>query len=152
MTDVQTHAFERSHHVDIDADPGVVLDYVSNPNSWPHWLAASHKLDSPDRPLVTGDVFREDWRTKSGPAELRWRVTDHGPAAFWVGETFAAFLGPIIVRYDVARIGGLTRFTRTVTNPARPRAITEAQIEAIDAEAEVALANIKRNVEAGAAG
>ncbi|MAS44329.1 MAG: cyclase [Rhodobacteraceae bacterium] len=146
----QTHSFQRSHSVDIDAAPAVVLDYVSNPNSWPRWLAASHELDSPDRPLVTGDVFREEWRTRTGPAVLRWRVTDHRPAEMWIGETGADFLGPIIVRYDVARVGGLTRFTRTVTNPARPRPISDAQIAGVDAEAEIALANIKRNIETGA--
>jgi hypothetical protein len=37
--------FERSHEIVIDAPAGDILDYVSNPNSWPEWIAASHHID-----------------------------------------------------------------------------------------------------------
>lgn len=45
--------FERSHEIVIDAPAGDILDYVSNPNIWPEWIAASHHIDSPPRPLAT---------------------------------------------------------------------------------------------------
>ena len=48
--------FECSHEILIAASAGDILDYVSNPNSWPEWIAASHHIDSPDRPLVAGDT------------------------------------------------------------------------------------------------
>lgn len=144
-----SHAFERAHSILIDAAPEQILDYVSNPNSWPEWITASHHIESADRPLVKGETFRERWHTKTGPAELNWRVTDSASGRFWVGETAADFLGPIIVRYDVVPEGGQTRFTRTLQNPARPKPATGAMIEAIDKEAQVSLENIKKNVEQG---
>jgi len=147
----ETVEFRRSHDILIDAPASVVLNYVSNPNTWPEWIAASHEIDSPDRPLVAGDTFREQWHTRSGPAELNWRVTDSDPGRLWVGETATAFIGPIIVRYDVEEVGDQVRFTRSLINPARPKPPTEEMIARIDAEAEVCLANIKRNVEARAA-
>lgn len=42
----QSMRFERSHEIVIDAPAGDILDYVSNPNSWPEWIAASHHIDS----------------------------------------------------------------------------------------------------------
>lgn len=146
-SETETYRFERSTDVLIAASPSRVLDYVSNPNTWPEWLAASHKLESPDRPLVKGDTFREDWHTRSGPAVLEWTVTDSAPASHWVGETHASFTGPIIVRYDVVAEGGQTRFTRTLINPARPKPMTEEMIARSDKEARIALDNIKRNLE-----
>jgi hypothetical protein len=147
-TAAATSSFERSHSIMIDAPPGAVLDYVSNPNSWPEWLAASHRIDCDDRPMVKGDRFREQWRTRTGQAELNWQVTDSAPAQFWVGEADTSFIGKIIVRYDVETIDGVTKFTRTMRNPARPKPPTDGMIARMDAEAETALANIKRNLEA----
>lgn len=145
MTD--TVAFERSHSILIDADPAAVLDYVSNPNTWPEWIAASHHIESEDRPLVKGDGFRELWHTRTGEVELNWSVTDSAPARLWIGEADTSFIGKIIVRYDVETVDGATRFTRTVTNPARPKAPTAEMVRRMDEEAELSLANIKRAVE-----
>jgi len=142
-----THAFERSHEILIDAKPGEILDYVTNPNSWPEWIMASHHIESPDRPLKTGDTFRELWHTKTGQAELNWKVTDFEAEKFWIGETHTDFIGVIIVRYDVERVGHQTKFVRTLINPARPKPATDKMIAAIDAEAEASLKNIKRNLE-----
>jgi hypothetical protein len=52
-----------------------------------------------------------------------------------------------VVQYDFEVTPQGTRYTRTVRNPARPKAPTEAMIARIDAEAAIALANIKTNVE-----
>ncbi|MBG04873.1 MAG: cyclase [Rhodospirillaceae bacterium] len=143
----ETYEFERSHEIFIDAAPGVVLDYVSNPNSWPEWIYASHHIESEDRPLKLGDTFRELWHTKSGEAELNWTVTEFQEARLWIGETHTPFTGTIIVRYDVESIEGRTKFTRTLINPARPKPVTEKIVQAIDTEAAESLENIKRNVE-----
>jgi hypothetical protein len=51
------------------------------------------------------------------------------------------------VQYDFEVTPQGTRYTRTVRNPARPKAPTEAMIARIDAEAAIALANIKTHVE-----
>lgn len=147
MSDAETHAFERSHDILIAAEPATVLDYVSNPNSWPDWIMASHHMESPDKPLVKGDTFRELWHTRTGEAELNWVVTDSAPGRLWIGETRTDFIGTIIVRYDVEKVGAETRFTRTLINPARPKPATPEMIERIDAEARASLENIKRNVE-----
>jgi len=143
-------AFERSHSIEISAAPGAVLDYVTNPNTWPQWIAASHKLESPDRPLTKGDRFREFWHTRSGEVTLDWVVIESTKDRLWIGETGAAFIGPIIVRYDVEIIEGGSHFTRTMINPARPKPPSDAMIRRMDEEAEISLANIKRNVEAKA--
>ena len=143
----ETVAFERSHSILIDAPPWKVLDYVTNPNSWPQWIAASHHIESEDRPLTTGDTFRELWRTRTGEVELNWRVSDGAPGRFWIGEADTDFIGKIVVRYDVELVDGKTRFTRTVSNPSRPKPPTGGMIRRMDEEAEVSLANIKRNVE-----
>ncbi|MZR31949.1 SRPBCC family protein [Sneathiella litorea] len=145
---VETHSFKRSHSILISAPAGNVLDYVCNPNSWPEWLAASHKIDSPDRPLRKDDTFVEEWHTRSGPAQLNWVVTECEPPHLWVGETQTDFIGTIIVRYDVKEEGDQVRFTRTMINPARPKPPTQDQINRLNKEADIALANIKKNVEA----
>ena len=62
MTD--TVAFERSHDILIDAPPQAVFDYVSNPKSWPEWIAASHDIDCENRPLRQGETFRAKWFTR----------------------------------------------------------------------------------------
>jgi hypothetical protein len=72
----QSVCFERSHEIVIDAPAGDILDYVSNPNSWPEWIAASHRIDSPPRPLAAGERFRERWHTRTGEVLLDWLVTE----------------------------------------------------------------------------
>jgi polyketide cyclase/dehydrase/lipid transport protein len=146
------HVFERSHSILVDAAPAEVLDYVANPNSWPEWIAASHQIDAPDRPLVKGERFRERWATRTGEVELNWLVSDNVPARFWVAEADTTFIGKIVARYDVEVVDGRTRYTRTIRNPARPKPPTEDMVRRIDEEAAVCLQNIKRNVEARAKG
>lgn len=143
-----TYAFERSHSIDIDAPAAVVFDYVTNPNSWPEWIAVSHHIDSPDRPLEQGDTFTEQWFSRH-EVQLDWSVVEADWPRCWVGRTHAEFLGPIVVRYDFEPGEGerSSRFRRTVSNPARPKPANEGIIERVDREAEIALANIKANVE-----
>jgi len=148
----ETHAFRRSHDILIDAPAGVVFDYVCNPNSWPEWIAASHAMHSPDRPLRAGDTFREDWHTRTGPAVLEWLVLESDRPRRWVAETNTDFIGRIVVQYDFTEAEGGCRYTRTVINPARPKPSTEDMIRRIDEEASTSLANIKRRVEARAHG
>ncbi|MEK9722381.1 MAG: SRPBCC family protein [Rhodospirillaceae bacterium] len=143
-----THDFRCAHDIVIDAPAEAIFDYVTNPNSWPEWIAASHEVTGPDRPLTTADTFREQWSSRTGPVTLDWIITACEHPRLWIGETGASFLGPIVVRYDIEPADGGHRFTRTVHNPARPQPITDAMRAAVDAEAATALANIKRNVEA----
>lgn len=145
-----TVAFERAHSIVIDATPTQVLDYVSNPNSWPEWIAASHEITADDRPLVPGDTFHERWEIRSGEVELNWRVIDHAPGRYWTAEADTAFIGKIVCRYDAEPVEGGTKYTRTIRNPARAKPPTDDQVRRMDEEAEVCLANIKRNVEARA--
>ncbi|MEQ9640524.1 MAG: SRPBCC family protein [Alphaproteobacteria bacterium] len=145
-----TVAFERAHSTVIGATPAQVLDYVSNPNSWPEWIAASHEITADDRPLVTGDTFHERWEIRSGEVELNWSVTDHAPGRHWIAEADTAFIGKIVCRYDVEPVDGGTKYTRTIRNPARAKPPTDEQVRRMDEEAETCLANIKRNVEARA--
>ena len=147
-----SHAFERGHSIVIEATPAQVLDYVSNPNSWPEWILASHEIDAPDRPLKAGDTFRENWVTRTGPAELNWRVTDSEPGRYWVAEADTTFIGKIVCRYDVETTDGGTKYTRTIRNPARPKPATDEMIRRMDEEAAICLENIKRNVEKRARG
>ena len=140
--------FERSHDILIAAPAGDILDYVSNPNSWPQWIAASHHIDSPDRPLVAGDIFHERWHTRTGEALLDWVVTERVHPRLWVAQTQTDFIGTIIVRYEVEPAAGGQRYRRTLINPARPKAPTTDMITRVDQEAAVSLANIKRAVEA----
>ena len=141
-------AFERSHDIVIAAPPEAVLDYVSNPNSWPQWLAASHHIDSPDRPLAKGETFREKWHIRSGEVVLDWTVTERRPGRFWQAEAMTDFIGKIVAQYSCAAVAGGTRYTRTVINPARAKLPSAEQIRRMDEEAAIALANIKANVEA----
>ena len=138
--------FERSHDILIDAPPQAVFDYVTNPHSWPEWIAASHELEGPDRPLKQGETFREQWKTRE-MVTLDWVVLECEPPRVWVARTGTAFTGPIVVRYPCVPEAGGTRYTRTVTNPARPKPVTPPMLERIDAEAATALGNIKANVE-----
>ena len=147
-----TVSFERSHDILIDAPPGAVLDYVSNPKSWPAWIAASHHIESADRPLALGETFREKWHIRSGEVWLDWVVTRAEPDRLWEVEAMTGFIGKIIVRYTCARLGGRTKYTRTIINPSRPKLPTAEMIQRIDEEAGIALRNIKANVEERAAG
>lgn len=140
--------FERSHEIVIDAPAGDILDYVSNPNSWPEWIAASHHIDSPPRPLAAGERFRERWHTRTGEVQLEWLVTERDHPRLWVAQTHTVFTGAIIVRYEVEPAAGGCRYRRTLINPARPKAMTEEMIRRVDEEAAASLQNIKRAVEA----
>lgn len=142
-----TTAFERSHSIDIAAPPLAVFDYVSNPHSWPEWIAASHELACENRPLVAGETFTEQWGTRRGEVRLDWVVRVCESPRLWIAETATDFTGPILVQYTCEAQDGGSRFTRVVGNPARPKAPTDEMIARIDAEAKVALANIKANVE-----
>jgi hypothetical protein len=139
--------FERRHDVLINARRAAVFDYVTNPKSWPQWIASSHELDCEDRPQRLGDVFREYWSTQKGPVTLDWLVIACDRPGLWIGITGTPFTGPIIVQYDFAETPGGTVFTRIVRNPRRPKAPTAEMIKRIDEEAETGLARIKANIE-----
>jgi hypothetical protein len=143
----QTVEFQRSHSILIDASAEEVLNYVSNPNSWPEWIASSHHIDSPDHPLRAGEKFHEKWHIRRGEVRLDWIVTEREEGNRWVAKTRTEFIGEIVVRYDVEMSSGQCRFTRTLINPARPKPPTPEMIQRIDEEAEISLENIKRNVE-----
>ena len=85
MTTTATVAFECSHDIVIDASASAVFDYVTNPQSWPEWLAASHAIDSANRPLEAGEVFSEKWHIRSGEVALNWIVRKAGVASIIVG-------------------------------------------------------------------
>lgn len=142
-----TVRFERAHDILIDATAGEILDYVSNPNSWPEWIAASHHIDSPDKPLEVGDTFHERWHTRTGEVILDWVVTERDHPKLWTAETDTSFIGKIVVRYDIDNTADGCRFTRTVINPVRPKAPTDDMVRRFDEEAEISLRNIKTNVE-----
>ncbi len=144
----ETFAFERSHSILIAASPAEVLDYVSNPKSWPEWIAASHAIHSADRPLDVGETFYEEWHTRTGGVRLDWIVKHRAHPRLWIAETRAPFLGPIVVTYTCDEVDGKTRYTRLVANPARPKPPSDEMIARMDEEARVSLENIKRNVEA----
>ncbi len=142
-------SFSRSHSICINAPAADILNYVSNPNSWSEWLAATHKVISPDRPLEVGDVFDEEWHTRHGEAKLHWEVIERDHPSLWTGKTEAEFLGTILVTYKVEDLGaGQCQFTRIMINPDRPKEPTEGAINRMDEEAEIALANIKKIIEA----
>jgi uncharacterized protein YndB with AHSA1/START domain len=145
-----THPFERSHSIVIAAAPEAVFDYVTNPKTWPQWLPSSHDIDCEDRPMRFGDTFHEHWSTRSGPVALDWLVIACERPRLWIGLTHMSVTGPIVVQYVCAEVEGGTKFTRTVRNPARPKAPTSEMIARIDEEAELGLANIKRIVESRA--
>jgi uncharacterized protein YndB with AHSA1/START domain len=139
--------FVRKHDILIDAPPEVVFDYVCNPNSWPEWLAASHKIEGPDRALEVGQTFREEWKIRRGVIVLRWTVTESNRPKAWTCEADTDFIGRIVVRYTFDKEGASTRYTRHLGNPVRPSEPSEDQLKRMDAEAHVGLANIKRHVE-----
>ena len=143
----ETHAFERSHSILCATKPEVVFDYVTNPKTWPQWIASSHDLVCENRPMRFGDRFHEYWSTRSGPVELDWLVIACDRPRVWIGLTQTEFTGPIVVQYTCEPVGAGARFTRTLRNPARPKPPTPDMISRIDAEAQAALENIRTNVE-----
>ncbi|MBX9821844.1 SRPBCC family protein [Afipia birgiae] len=142
-----TVAFERSHDIVINAPAKAVFDYVTNPQSWPEWLAASHHIDSENRPLEAGELFHEKWHIRSGEVSLNWIVRACVSPKLWIVQAETDFIGPIVVQYTCEDVGGGTKFTRTLRNPARKKPPTDEQIANMDAEAAVGLGNIKANVE-----
>lgn len=139
--------FVRKHDVLIDATPEWVFDYVCNPHSWPEWLAASHKIEGPDQPLRMGQTFREEWQIRRGMIELHWTVTESSRPSAWTCQADTDFIGPIIIRYTFALEGGRTRYTRELSNLNRPSEPSEQQLQRMDEEARIGLANIKKKVE-----
>ena len=140
-------SFERSHDILIDAPPKAVFDYVTNPQSWPEWIKASHRIDSEDRPLTRGETFHETWRIRSGEVPMDWVVEACDSPRLWIVQAETAFMGPIVIQYTCETVDGGTRFTRTTRNPARPKPPTDDQLARMDAEAATAVGNIKANVE-----
>jgi len=141
-----TH-FEHSHDIVISASPAEILDYVSNPQTWCEWMPATHAIDSENRALRQGEEFFEKWHTRQGEVSLDWRVTEHIDGSSWVAQTHTDFTGPVIARYTVEEIPDGTRYTRTIINPERPKAPTDAMITRMNDEAVVCLDNIKSAVE-----
>ena len=139
--------FERFHDIIIEAPASTILNYVSNPNSWPEWLASSHEVISPQRPLEAGEIFEEHWSTRTGAVTLHWRVTARQHPYLWEAETQTSFTGPIVVRYEIEGVPGGHRFRRRLINPARPKLPTEEMIKRTDEEAVLSLNNIKTRVE-----
>ncbi|HPG03368.1 MAG TPA: SRPBCC family protein, partial [Rhodoblastus sp.] len=92
-------------------------------------------------------TFHEYWSTRSGPVELDWLVIACDAPWLWNGLTGTEFTGPIIVEYRCDSVDGGVKFTRTLRNPARPKPPTPEMVARIDAEADAALAAIRRNVE-----
>lgn len=144
---VRFERFERSHDVVVEATPDEVLDYVSNPRTWPEWMPATHHIDCPDRPLQAGERFTERWGTSRGEVQLDWSVTEREDGRRWVAEADTTFLGRIVARYTTEAVAGGTRYTRTIINPARPKAPSAEVVARVDAEAATCLANIKAAVE-----
>lgn len=140
--------FERFHEIDIEADAADILDYVSNPHSWPEWIAASHAIDSPDRPLQAGETFRERWATRKGETTLDWTVSAREHPWLWEVRTHTPFTGEIVIRYEIEPVAGGHRYRRRLINPDRPKMPTDEMVARIDEEARVSLANIKARVEA----
>jgi hypothetical protein len=140
-------SFERRHEILIEAPPEAVYDYVCNPNSWPEWLAASHRIDSADRALAAGETFREQWHIRRGEVVLDWMVMESDRPNAWTVQAATDFIGPIMVRYTFERIGDVTRYTRCLRNPARQAVPSTEQVARMDEEAKIGLANIKRQVE-----
>lgn len=58
-----------------------------------------------------------------------------------------SFIGKIVAVYTCEPTPGGTKYTRTVINPARAKPPSQEQLQRMDEEAAVALANIKANVE-----
>jgi len=143
-----TVRFERSHDILIDAPAEAVFDYVANPQSWPEWLAASHAIESENRWLAAGEKFHEHWQTRKGDVSLDWVVETSERPHRWVVRTTTDFIGPIVATYEMVPVGTQTRYMRRITNPGRSKEPTTEMIRRMDEEAKVALANIKRNVEA----
>jgi len=140
----RTYPFQRSHSIVIAAPPERVFDYVTNPKSWPEWLPSSHQIDCDDRPMGFGDTFHEHWSTRTGPVSLDWLVLAADRPRLWIGLTQTPFMGPIVVQYDFAEVDGGTHFTRTLRNPARPKAPTDEMIARMDQEAVSGLEAIKQ--------
>ena len=139
--------FVRKHDILIAASPEAVFDYVCNPHSWPEWLAASHEIEGPNQPLRLGQTFREEWQIRRGMVELRWTVTESNRPSAWKCTANTDFIGPIVIRYMFADEKGQTRYTRELTNPRRPSAPNEDQLQRMDEEARIGLGNIKKQVE-----
>ena len=140
-------SFQRSHDITIETPPSAVYDYVCNPNSWPEWLAASHHIDGADRALAAGETFREQWHIRRGEVVLDWMVKESDRPNAWTVQAATDFIGPIVIRYTFERVGGVTKYTRHLRNPARPAAPSEEQLQRMDEEAMIGLAKIKRLVE-----
>ncbi|MCP3990039.1 MAG: SRPBCC family protein [Actinomycetia bacterium] len=143
-----TTPFEQSADIVIDAPAQRVLDYVSNPQSWCEWMPATHEISSENRPLLAGETFTERWVTRKGEVGLSWRVNLRIDPSLWEAETETPFTGPVIARYEVEELGpDRCRYTRRVINPARPKPPTTEMIQRMEDEAEICLANIKRQLE-----
>ena len=104
--------FVRRHDTLIDAPPEAVFDYVCNPHSWPEWLAASHKIEGPDRALKLGESSREEWQIRRGMIVLHWKVTESNRPSAWTCEADTDFIGSIVIRYTFESEKGPARATR----------------------------------------
>ncbi|MFT7599171.1 MAG: hypothetical protein ACI8TP_002100 [Acidimicrobiales bacterium] len=143
-----TVGFEQSLAIAIEAPALAVLDYVSNPQTWPQWMPATHEIISDDRPLQQDETFSERWVTRKGEVGLAWSVTKREDPTLWQAECETPFTGPIVACYEVEVTGPSSCiYTRRIINPARPKAPTGEMIERMDAEARLCLDNIKRVVE-----
>eukprot|EP01052_Picozoa_sp_SAG31_P083408 SAG31_NODE_43559_length_266_cov_1.215569_1_plen_88_part_11 len=85
-------------------------------------MPATHDMDCPNRPLLRGESFVEQWSTRKGPVTLQWQVSAREEGALWVAETETSFTGPIVCSYEVRAASKVSCiYTRRITNPNRPK-------------------------------
>jgi uncharacterized protein YndB with AHSA1/START domain len=142
-----TVSFRRQHDVLINAPAEVIYDFLSNPNFRPLWRSASAKVESADRPLTRGELFREEWHLRRGVVVLNWIVLDDEPPNSWTIRADTEIVGPIVIRYCLEPEGDATRIIHHVTNPRRPSEPSLDQVRCVDEEIVAGLAALKRQIE-----
>lgn len=143
--------------ITIERPPAAVFAYITTPAFWPQWQPAVLSLQGvSERPLLLGEQVTVAYNVAGRMGAITWTVTCcRAPRHWTVAGPIAGQTNGGSVAYTLARRGPGTQLARTFTfDTYQPIARLQDALDLhrrVTAEAEAALAALKRVLEAAGA-
>jgi uncharacterized protein YndB with AHSA1/START domain len=139
---------------DIAAPPERVFAYVATPANWPRWHPASRAVRGiVDRTPAVGESVVETFEIAGRRGDATWTTRELDPPRRWAFDATSPGGGGASIVYTLTPAPGGTRFQRDIhyRGPNLLFGIANAVTirAAMESQSAIAVANVKRDVEAG---
>jgi Polyketide cyclase / dehydrase and lipid transport len=132
-----------SHHFVADRPIDAVFDVVTTARYWTEWHPATRGIEGDvDHPARLGDHITEHVTIAGVQGTGTWTVVEHDRPHHLALETELA-VGPLRISYQLAVVGGGTRFQRDLDFPELGPQVTAAMA----AQSQAGVANLAALVE-----